>query len=289
MASIAVIGAGAIGGTIAGWLAQDATHQLTLCARSPLDDLEIETPEGTIRAAPRILLDPAEAEPVDWVIATTKTYDCASAGAWLAGLLGPKTRVAVFQNGVEHRERFHGLVPDDRIVPAIIDIPTERTAPGRILQRRMGTILVPEGPSGEALVALFAHTPIAASTTADFVTAAWRKLAINCAGIVNALTMRPAEVTNDPGVAEAMRALVRECIAVGRAEGADMPDSVADSVVAGYAAADPQSLNSIHADRIAGRAMEIDARNGVIDRIGRRHGIDAPLNRMAAALLSAAR
>ena len=88
MASIAVIGPGAIGGTIAAWLAQDAGHRVTLCARGPLDLLEIETPEGMIRAAPRVLTDPARAEPVDWVLACTKTYDSAAAGAWLPGMTG---------------------------------------------------------------------------------------------------------------------------------------------------------------------------------------------------------
>lgn len=289
MARIAVIGAGAIGGTVAAWLAQDPAHDVTLCARSPLDDLEVDAPTGPIRAAPPILTDPAQAQPADWVISATKTYDSASAAIWLPGLMHGETRLAVLQNGVEHRERFRGIVADDRIVPAIVDIPAERTAPGRILQRRTGTILVPEGAEGAAFTALFESTPIAVSTTGDFVTAAWRKLAINCAGVVSALTMRPAEVANDPGVADVMRGLVRECVAVGRAEGADLPDSLAEDVVEHYRAADPQSLNSIHADRIAGRPMEIDARNGVIVRIGERHGIDAPLNRMAAALLAAAR
>jgi 2-dehydropantoate 2-reductase len=57
---------------------------------------------------------------------------------------GPDTRLAVIQNGVEQRERFP-MVPPERIVPVIIDLPAERTAPGRIVQRRDGTILVPEG------------------------------------------------------------------------------------------------------------------------------------------------
>lgn len=289
MARVAVIGAGAIGGTIAAWLAQGDAHEVQLCARSPLDDLEVDTPVGTIRAAPRVLTDVRDARSADWVLVATKTYDCASAAAWLPGLMTAETRVAVIQNGVEHRERFRGVVPDARIVPVIVDIPTERTAPGRILQRRAGTIMVPEGPDGAALVALFAGTPIVASTTADFVTAAWRKLAINSAGIVSAITLRTAEVAHDPGAAEAMRALVRECIAVGRAEGADLPDALADEVVQGYRRDDPQSMNSLHADRIAGRPMEVDARNGVIVRLGERHGIETPSNRMAAALLAAAR
>ncbi|WP_448661274.1 2-dehydropantoate 2-reductase [Sphingomonas sp. CJ20] len=283
---IAVIGAGAIGGTVAAWLAQ--AHAVTLCVRSPLDNLEIDSPEGTIRAAPRVLTDPADARRVDWVLAATKTYDATGAAAWLPGLMGPTTQLAVLQNGVEHRERFRGLVPDAHVLPAIVDIPAERTAPGRILQRRNGTILVPAGVAGDGFAALFVDTPIAVSTTADFTTAAWRKLAINCAGIVNALTLRPAEVANDAGIAQVIRALVRECCAVGRAEGADMPDSVADHVVAQMRAADPQSVNSLHADRVAARPMELDARNGVIVRLGERHEIATPMNRALAALLAAA-
>jgi 2-dehydropantoate 2-reductase len=285
MVRVAVIGAGAIGGTLAAWLAQ--SHAVTVCARSPLADLEVETPEGTIHATPRILTDPAQATEVDWVLCTTKTYDCAAAAAWLPGLMGPTTRLAVIQNGVEQRDRFPE-VPAQRTVPVIIDLPAERNAPGRIVQRRNGTIHVPEGEAGEALVALFEDTPIDAQTTPDFTTAAWRKLAINCSGIVSALTMRPAEVANDEPVAEVMRALVRECIAVGRAEGADLKDGLADKVVEWTKRAHPQSVNSLHADFAAGRQSEVDARNMVIVRLGAKHGIDAPMNRALASLLSAA-
>jgi len=281
---IAVIGAGAIGGTLAAWLAQ--AHDVTVCARSPLDDLEVETPVGTIRAAPPILTDPADARPVDWVLCATKTYDCAGAAIWLAGLMGPGTRLAVIQNGVEQRDRFP-MVPQDRTVPVIIDLPVERTAPGRIVQRRDGSIAVPDDANGAAFAALFDGTIIAAATTRDFVTAAWKKLAINCSGIVSAITLRAAEIANDEGVAEVMRGLVRECIAVGRAEGAALPDSLAGKVVEWTKRAHPESVNSLHADRLAGRTMEIDARNGVIVRLGEKHGIDAPLNRALAALLAA--
>ena len=47
----------------------------------------------------------------------------------------------------------------------------------------------------------------------------------------------------------------------------------------------PDSLNSMHADRLAGRPMELDARNGVIIRLGRTHGIPTPYNEMAVGLL----
>ncbi|WP_461383321.1 ketopantoate reductase C-terminal domain-containing protein, partial [Devosia indica] len=44
---------------------------------------------------------------------------------------------------------------------------------------------------------------------------------------------------------------------------------------------------SIHADRMAGNPMEIEARNGVIVRLGEKHGIATPANRMLVTLLGA--
>jgi len=46
--------------------------------------------------------------------------------------------------------------------------------------------------------------------------------------------------------------------------------------------------NSMLADRRAGRPMEIDARNDVIVRLGRKHGIATPMNALLVALLEAA-
>jgi 2-dehydropantoate 2-reductase len=285
---IAVIGPGAVGGVIAAWLAQNPELTVEVCARTAFDRLEVETPGGPLTATPRVLTSPDQASVVDWAIITTKTYDAAATGDWLARLVGPDTRVAVLQNGVEHVERFTPYVPADRITPAVVDIPAERSAPGRVRQRRDGTILVPRGEAGEAFVGLFAHTPIEVSTTPGFKTAAWRKLALNCAGAVNALTLKPSGVARREPIADIMRALVGECVAVGRAQGADLPSDLPAAVVEGYRSGPADGVNSLHADRAAGRPMELDARNGVIVRLGARHGIATPVNAMVVALLEAA-
>ena len=46
--------------------------------------------------------------------------------------------------------------------------------------------------------------------------------------------------------------------------------------------------SSILTDRRAGRALEWEARNGVIGRLGRRHGVPTPVSDTVAALLHAA-
>ena len=285
---LAVIGPGAIGGTLAAWLTAAGAHHVTVCARTPFERLVVEVPGGRILdVAPTVLTDPSDASVVDWVITVTKTYDTEGAARWLRNLVGPTTRVAVVQNGVEHRERFSPFVPEDRLLPVIIDIPAERSAPGRIHRRRLGDITVPQGALGESFVALFAGTDLAPRTTDDFLSASWRKLVLNSAAVVNALTLRPAGVVADAAVAAVMRAIVVEALAVGRAVGATLDDGLPDEVLARYRAMPPDQVNSLLADRLAHRPTEIDARNGILVRLGAKHAIDTPRNAMAVALIAA--
>lgn len=288
MTEIAVIGPGAVGGIVAAWLAQNPDLAVTLCARTPLADLQIETPDGVITASPRIITDPANAAPVDWVLVATKAYDVPSTEPWLQRLVGPHTRVAVLQNGVEHRERFAHLLSADQIVPAVVDIPANRSAPGRVKQHVYGTIIVPEGADGDAFVSLFAHTKIAVSTTPDFRSRMWRKLCLNSAGAVSTLTLASTGPVWTPELEAIVRALVEECAAVARAEGAVIDQNVIESVVEGAKQSRPSGgANSMEADRLAGRPMEIDARNGAIVRFGQKHGIPTPMNALFVALLKA--
>jgi len=285
---VAIIGPGAIGGVVGAWLAQDADIDLSLCVRTPVERLRIETPDGVIEAAPRVHLAPSHARPVDWVLIATKTYDAEAAAAWLPALAASGAYCAVLQNGVEHIERFAPFIARQRIVPVIVDIPAERRAPGDIRQRRFGSLLAPESESGAAFAALFKRTPIAAATTADFTSAAWKKLCINCGGAIFALTRQPSGIARRDDVRAAMLGLMQECAAVGRAEGARIDAAFLHEMVDRYRVGPADSVNSILADRLAGRPMEIDARNGVVVRLGARHGIATPLNAFAVALLEAA-
>lgn len=284
---VAVLGPGAVGATIAAWLATDPRHEVELWARTPFDVLNVETPDGPLRPLLRMVTDPLAAIPPEWVLIATKTYDAEGAAVWLHAL-GDEARVAVLQNGVEHVERWAPHVEAERITPVVVDCPADRLAPGHVRQRRHATLLVPASADGRDLVDLFGGTPVAVSLTEDHRTAAWRKLCFNVGGAVCALTDRPAGVTARADVGELLRGLVAECVAVGRAEGAALEDGIPEHVFAGHRRAAPGSVNSLLADRRAGRRMEVDARNGVVVRRGRVHGIPTPLNAMAVTLLEVA-
>lgn len=268
-------------------LGNTTQHQIVVCARKPLIELVLETPTNVLKLEPRVVTHAAHAPAVDWVLMATKTYDAAASAAWFAGLRAQGAPVAILQNGVEHVERFSPYVPREKILPALLYCPAERISPTHIRQRRSARIEVPDDTLGRDFAALFVGTDIVVEPTKDFTSALWRKLCVNVVGVINAILLQPAGVLREPALAELARGLMRECIAVGRAEGAVLPDAFMDEVLALYARTPADSVNSIHADRAANRPMELDARNGVIVRLGRRYGIATPCNQMAVALLEA--
>lgn len=287
MAKITLIGPGAIGSTLAAWLSQSREHEITVGARTPFDSIELEHPSGRFKASPRVMTDPAQAQTADWVLVATKAYDSAAAARWFGKSIGDNTRLAVIQNGVEHVQRFSSYLPASRIVPVMIDCPATRHSPGRVTQGGPVHMVVPEGADGAAFVGLFSGLGLDVKETPDFVTAVWKKLCLNSAGAVSAALMAPAGIAHHAGVAEIQREIVRECIAVGRAKGAVLRDEIADEIVERMRRGPRDASNSMLADRRAGRPMEIDARNGVIVRLGREHGITAPMNALMVALLEA--
>jgi 2-dehydropantoate 2-reductase len=288
MARVAIVGVGAIGGAVAGLLETTGQHQILLCTRRPLDALTVRTPEGVVRVIAHNLTDPALATAADWVMVATKTYDSEGAAAWLRGLAASGAPVAIVQNGVEHRERFDPWVPQERIVPVVIDCPVERQKDGEVIQRGLARMKVEEGALGREFTKLFNGSRAEIEVTADWKSAAWRKLCVNAAGALNAMTLKPARIFANEAVARVAMGMVEECAAVGRAEGARLEGNVAEQVVGGYRGQPKDSVNSMLADRLAGRRMEVDARNGVIVRLGEKHGVATPLNRMAVAVLTAA-
>ena len=287
MARIAIVGVGAIGGVLAGQLETAGGHELTLCTRRPLPSLIVETPDGIVHVRAHNATHPAELKPVDWILVATKTYDATTSAAWFPSLTGPDTHLAVIQNGVEHRENFAGLFPAERVLPVVIDVPAERRPDGSVLQRSAAVMRVEDSAAGSAFATLFAGTKTQVELTSDFLSAAWRKLCINSAGVLSALTLKPAGVLRDEAIGEVVLGIIAECVAVGRAEGAALDDATGERILAGYRAGSPDSINSLLADRLANRATEIDARNGVIIRRGLKHNIPTPLNAMAVALFKA--
>lgn len=288
MSVVAVVGVGAIGGVVAARLCAAGRDDVVLCVRTPFDELVVEGPAGTQRTTPRIVMTPDALQPVPWILFATKAHQTAGAADWLKALATSETTVAILQNGVEHEERLAPYADGATLLPVIVNCPAARVAPGRIVQHATAQLIVPATEAGQRFAQLFAGTDISVTVTKDFVTDAWRKLCLNAAGgAITALTDRPIGVVRRPDVAQVARDLIRECVMVGRAEGARLDEGLVEEIVTSMVKGPPERGTSMLTDRRAGQLLEADARNGAVVRIGARHGIETPLNWAVTALLTA--
>jgi 2-dehydropantoate 2-reductase len=289
MTKIAIIGPGAIGGTVAFALAPK--HDVLICANQAFDTLSTtRLPTGERESIPvKVVTDPARLKPVDWVLLCVKSHQTVGAAPWLRALVGPHSRIAVLQNGVEHRERVAHLLPlDTAIVPVVVALPAERVAPGAIEMHGGAHLTVPDDDAGHAFVELFTGTFVQAVSDRDFKTRVWEKLCLNSAGgALSALTLRPDALASSPEMTALGVRIIEETMAVGRAEGAKFEEGFVERLVAMQSGHRIRRGNSMFYDRRDGKPLEWDARNGVIQRLGRKHGIATPISDVIIPMLKA--
>jgi 2-dehydropantoate 2-reductase len=302
MPTIAIIGVGAIGTATASLIKNNTiattkpSTDLLFCTRRPLQiPLRMITPDGVVEVKGENIVGPIDTtnqttSPVDWILISTKTYSVPSIAPWFPSLLGPATRIAVLQNGVEHRERFAPYLTHEQqknLLPVMVDLSAEKQPDGSVLQWNWGLYIVPNSPLGREFKALFDGGKLDVRLESDWTTVAWKKLCVNAASAVLALTGMPNSVIHQPGMYEVALGIAKEVIVAGNVSGARIEAAYANEVLERMKAAPGDGVNSMAADRIAEREMELDARNGIVVRTGRRAGIDMPLNGMVVAVLTA--
>jgi len=287
-AAAAVVGVGSVGSVFAAALQETGRAATVLCVRSRRD-AAVQGPDGRVTALTGpMLTSPAQVRGhVGWVLLAVKAHQTAAAAGWLRALAGPRTTVLVLQNGVDHRDRVAPIAGPAAVLPAVIWCPAEPAGAGLVRQRGPARMVVADDPGGRRAAALLAGSRVQVELTADFVTAAWHKLAVNAVAALMALSARPAGIFRDEGVARLAERLAAECVAVGRAEGAQLEDTLAAQVVARLAAGPAGAGSSVLTDRLAGRRLEWEARNGVVQRLGARHGIPTPVTDVIVPLLAA--
>jgi len=298
MSTVAIIGVGAIGSATAASFqiiknkTNNNTTKLLFCTRRPIPTpILVTTPSGPISVEGENLTSlPTDPLPVDWLLISTKAYHVAGASSWFSSLIGPQTRIAVLQNGVDQAERFEPYLSAEQqknLLPVMVDLPAEKHADGSVLQWKWGLFAVPAGPLGSEFKAMFEGSGAEVQLSTDWTTAAWKKLCINAAGAISALTSLPNSVIKLPGMEAVSLGIVRETIAAGNAVGAKIEPGYVNEVMVRLRTQDGDRLNSIAMDRVSEREMEVDARNGAVVRAGVRSGVPTPLNLMAVALLGA--
>ncbi|MGF7233492.1 MAG: 2-dehydropantoate 2-reductase [Frankia sp.] len=282
--TVAVVGAGGVGGFFAARAA--ARADVTVCVRTPFDRLVVHSPDGDLAPPVRITTDPASVGPVDWVLLATKAQQTAAARPWLDALVGPRTVVVVMQNGVRHTERVSPPVPSERVLPAVVYINAESSKPGVIIHRNYGYALVPAGDLADRLAGVLPGDLV--RPRSDFATQAWTKLVVNSAvNSVTALTEQRIDVLQRDDVAATALQLMRECVAVARADGVPVDEGLPEFTLRRMRSQPEGAGTSMLYDRLAGRPLEHEALIGTVVRIGAERGVPTPVCSAFAALLAA--
>ena len=177
--------------------------------------------------------------------------------------------------------------PHGQIVPAVVWFlrrrnPTARYACGE------ARLSLPDTSASRVVAAALQGTRCAVDLAANFSSLAWRKLMQNAVAGLMALTHRRSGMFGRADIARLTLAYLQECLAVARAEGAELGDEVPQEILDKFRAAPTDMSTSILTDREAGRPLEWDIRNGVIARRGQAHGIPTPISDILVPLPAAA-
>jgi len=285
--TIALIGPGAIGTTIAAVLHEVGRTPL-LCGRTAHPQLLLRHEQGDIAVPGPVLSDPQVIEhAVDLVFVAVKTTQNADSASWLNALCDENTVVCALQNGVEQKEQLKPWVNGATVLPSVVWFPAQREPDASVWLRAQPRLTLPDVPQAKRVADALSGTRCAVELSADFLSVAWRKLLQNAVAGLMVLANRRAGMFSREDISELALAYLRECLAVARAEGAVLNDSVAQVIVDNFRRSPADLGTSILADRQANRPMEWEIRNGVIQRYGHAHGIPVPISDVVVPLLAA--
>ena len=295
---IAVVGAGAIGSVIGGFLAKHAGAEVHLLGRPwhldrigelglrvsgiwgehAIDGLALHVAASEIRAA----------APFDWVLVTVKAVDTAAVASLAAELAGSEGTVVSLQNGLGNAERLASGIPPDRILVGRVIFGVE-IQPGAVEVTVCADDIVLGGwPSGRpdacaaAFVALLRRGRLPARSTAAIEPVLWSKVIYNCAlnPLATLLDCPYGDLLRTEPTRRWMERVVEECYSVAAAGGVhlDPPDWRAfrdllfGTLIPRTAEHHPSMLQAVR----MGKRTEIDALNGEVARRGARLGVAVP-------------
>lgn len=284
MANITIIGPGAIGLCVGAALL-DAGHKVNFIGRKTIDEFTVFKDDKIFRQYQ--LNDHDHSAPAEWLLICVKAHQVESAKETILSRINSNTKIAIIQNGVEHIDNMNAIGLFHNLLEVMIDLPAKRLSATEVTWREPAISFVRDNPLGQEFSALFKASFIKVDTTPDIKTKLWRKLCINAPGAILCLTGQPMSVFHKQGIAEIGRGIIREVINVGRKEGAILDDEIIEELTNSFLNANPESTNSMFEDFKAGHPTEWGARNAVLVKLGKKHGVPTPISDLLVPLLAA--
>ena len=289
---IAIYGAGGLGGFYGARLAcagndvafiargahLAAMRERGLRVSSPLGDMHLPEPVATD--------SPADIGPVDLVLVAVKTWQIPEVGAAMGPLIGERTLVLPFLNGVEASDELAAVVGADRVLGGLSKVFSKIEAPG-VIHHFTPNVFVAFGEldgtdSGRVrtLLDMFSAAGVDAEVSPAIRVELWKKLLLvsSWAGL-GALARSPMGVMRaQPETRALIGRSMDEGLAVARASGHAVDPAYKDEMWAFYGTMPAGATASMQRDIMDGRPSELDAWNGAICRFGARAGVETPVH-----------
>jgi len=298
--SVAVVGAGAMGGVWAGHLARAGVRAILVDADPSVvgsiaaGGLRLGTPGGAWQTLAVPATDrPETVGPVDTVFFFVKAHQTAAAAAGVRALVGPATTVVTQQNGWGSADVLAGAFSPERVVVGVTYHSARVEAPGQIVHTASGPSYVgPYLDGGDlepatGVAALLSAAGLPAEATAAVKAEIWKKLILNTATLpTSALTRLHTGPLGQPGaLLDLLDGLAAESVRVAQALGYDVSleerlDRI-HSLLQGGGAGKSSMLQDVEAKR----KTEIEVINGAVVRAAGETGVAVPLNQALVALI----
>jgi len=296
---IAIVGAGGVGGILAGLLAR-AGAEVALVARGAhleairRNGLRVESPLGSFTVRVSVSAEPADLSPVEAVLVAVKAWQVQEVAPRLPPLLGPGALVLPLQNGVEAAGTLARALGEGAVAGGVINLLAWLEGPGKA--RHVGDpprVVMGERPGGprrerlEPLKGALVRAGVEVDLVDDAERAVWEKfLLVEPWGAVAAAARAPLGVLR--GLAEA-RALwmkaMEEVLALAAARGVAIPRDAAERMVERLDGLTPSATASMQRDIGAGRRSELEDQVGAVVRLGRAAGVATPVHEALYAVL----
>jgi 2-dehydropantoate 2-reductase len=287
---IGIVGAGGVGGLIAGLLAR-AGHDVALVARGMALEairergLRVDSPLGVFSA--RIEAGAvAELAPVDAALLAVKTWQVPEAAATLGPMLGAGGIAVPLQNGVDAPDQCADALGDERVFGGICHVLSWITEPGAVKhvseapRVTLGAWRSPADERLEALKIALEGAGVRARIAGDFPAALWDKfLFIASFGGVGAVARAGAgRLRTIPQTRQLLVGAFEEVRAVAVARGVAIRPDAVERALALVDAVPEEAIASQQRDVLAGRPSELDSLSGAVARIGGELGVPVPIH-----------